>query len=128
MTPMFLLCFSPISYVCTPDTKEWNTYTNYPDPANSTRRHSPIMRCYFLILISGSTLLVYHCVFNQTFKVFFLSKAGQNMCSNFPRTDTCRHHRCILLDCCCFRFWHTNFRCSNCCFWINGSLYNSCLW
>ena len=42
--------------------------------------------------------------------------------------QVCMQHRCFLFDFRCFRFWRTNFSCFNCCFWFNGSLYDSCLW
>ena len=127
--PRVLFYFSPISYVRTHDTNEWNTYTNNPDPTNNNQRHSSIMHWCVPILESGSTFLVYHCGFNQTFNAFFQSKADKICVAILQvQIQVCMQHRCFLLDFRCFLFWRTNFSCFNCCFWFNGSLYDSCLW
>ena len=42
--PHVFVYFSPISYVRTHNTNEGNTYANNPDPTNSDRKYSPIIR------------------------------------------------------------------------------------
>ena len=118
MTPMPLFCVRSISYVRAYNTNERNTYTNNPDPTDSTRRHSPIKQWYFFLFLQVEVPFLSITVFSIRRLMFS---------SGVKPGKTCRQHRCFLLDCRCFRFWRTYFRCFNCCFRFNGGLYNSWL-
>ena len=94
MTPMPLFCVRSISYVRAYNTNERNTYTNNPDPTDSTRRHSPIKQWYFFLFLQVEVPFLSITVFSIRRLMFS---------SGLKPGKTCRQHRCFLLDCRCFR-------------------------